>query len=100
MKKRMVSLFLVLCMGLGLCACGDSPAGGSEAVGGTENGADVTDDMDYSEMSAMVYDAALGEFYDTYEGAKNADSVAERYAQMAVAEAKLLESGVLMPTYS
>lgn len=52
----------------------------------------------YDETSSEIYDAVLGDFYSAYEAAGAVDNVAERYALMAVAEAKLLESSVMIPT--
>lgn len=102
MKKRIVSLFLVLTLGLGLCACGSKTSDVDESQTPATEGAEVTDtgDMDYDALSAKIYNEVLGEFYETYQGAKEASSVSERFALMAVAEAKLLESGVLLPTYT
>ena len=108
MSKRMISLLLAIALCLGLCACGtadkEQTTAGTEAPATTAEtaGNDQVDksSMDYDELSAYVYNQALGEFLDTYEAASAAETVSQRYALMAVAEAKLLESGVLMPTYS
>lgn len=105
MKKRVVSLMLVLAMTASLTACGNdknaqtpsdngSTVDGTEAVGSTENGSDAAS---YDEQSAEIYDANLGEFYDAYMAVDNAETVSERFALQAIAEAKLLESGVLLP---
>ena len=48
--------------------------------------------------SRKVYKEALGEFYTAYLQAKGQSNVSYRYALMAIAEAKLLESGVMVPT--
>ena len=108
MSKRMISLLLAIALCLGLCACGtadkeqttagtETPATTAETAGNDQ--ADKSS-MDYEELSAYIYDQVLGEFLETYEAASGAETVSQRYALMAVAEAKLLESGVLMPTYS
>ncbi len=55
---------------------------------------------EYDAKSAEVYDAAFGEFYETYLEALEADDISERYALMAVAEAKMLESAVMIPLSS
>ncbi|MCD8379955.1 MAG: ABC transporter substrate-binding protein [Lachnospiraceae bacterium] len=48
-----------------------------------------------SDNDEAVYMQALGEFYDTYQASLDTSlSVSERYAMMALAEAKLAESGV------
>lgn len=71
-------------------AAGDDSAAADEDANPMPDG--------YDETSTAIYNEALGEFYDAYETAKEAESVSERYALMAVAEAKLMESGVMLPT--
>ena len=47
---------------------------------------------------AEIFDLALGEFSDLYSAAKDTSlSISERFAQMAIAEAKMLESGIMIP---
>lgn len=54
--------------------------------------------MEYDERSTYLYEQNLGEFYELYMEAKDeVDDLSKRHAMMAVAEAKLLESGVLNP---
>ncbi len=55
---------------------------------------------EYDVKSAEVYEAAFGEFYETYLEALEAENISERYALMAVAEAKMLESAVMIPLSS
>lgn len=114
MKKKAVSLLLVMSMALSLVACQsketdvedtadtgsqtEEVSGSSSADAASGESAVDTSEMSYDELSAYVYDQALGEFYATYEGAKDAETVSGKYALEAIAEAKLLESGVLMPT--
>ncbi|MGN0374252.1 MAG: ABC transporter substrate-binding protein [Butyrivibrio sp.] len=107
MKKKIVSLFLALSLAMSLCACSQNSGSskGSSTVDDstTDEGKDPEvdkDSMDYSELSSYIYNEVLGDFYSTYEKAKESENVSERYALMAVAEAKLLESGVIMPTYT
>lgn len=45
-----------------------------------------------------VYMEVLGDFYTAYSTAKEEENVAKSYALQAIAEAKLLESGVMLPT--
>ncbi len=61
---------------------------------------DPTADMDYDEASAYLYEENLGEFYEYLTEGKEAENVSEGYALMALAEAKLLESGLLLPQSS
>lgn len=54
--------------------------------------------MDYDERSSYLYEKNLGEFYSLYMDAKaEVGNLSKRYAMMAIAEAKLLESGVVNP---
>lgn len=52
----------------------------------------------HAEVSEALYHEVLGEFYEYYERATEAPTVSERYALMAIAEAKLLGSGVMLPS--
>ena len=120
MKKKLVSMLLVAAMTASLCACNgttnESTADSSDASQASSS-ATVTEsseggqeavvtpsiawaDMEYDEASAYVYDAALGEFYDIYQKAASAKSDSESYALQALAEAKLLESCVMLPSSS
>lgn len=53
--------------------------------------------LDYDATSAFVYDAQMGEFKAMLDAAKEAGTQAERFAIMAQAEAKLLETATLIP---
>ena len=71
-----------------------------QKMGGVERNEEILklEAMEYDERSAYLYDKNLGEFYEYYQKAKEeVDNVSLRYAMMAVAEAKLLESGVQSP---
>ena len=112
-------MLLVLCMVLTsiatLASCADpadDPAvsdKGTQAPGNennndpTEGNGDEEDDFDaeaYDKTSAELYDKVLGEFRKAYEAAKAEKNESKKWAMMAIAEAKLLESGVMMPTSS
>ena len=109
--KRVLSVVLALTMVLALAACGSTPAPTTETPTVTEAPATTTEeplaadtylleDFDaeaYSDESSELYQEILGEFDALFEEAKGEESIAMRYALMAVAEAKLLESGVLLP---
>ncbi len=114
MKKfnKFLSLMLVLAMMVSLVACGgntEKPAetqapaaaeteAAAEAVTYVDPYADLRED--YDALSTAIYEDVLGEFMAAYDAAKAATNVSERYALMAVAEAKLLESGVMLPLTS
>lgn len=116
LSKRIIALMMAAMMTLSMAACGGNDTGagtgastgastevdGSGATGGTEGttGGDVAVELSYDEMSAQVYDEVLGDFYAAYEAAKAATNVSERYALMAIAEAKLMESALMLPLYS
>ena len=91
MKKLAKILALVTALVLALSCF----AYAEEAVEEEEIDADA-----YYAVSAELYDANLGEFVEAYAAAKEAETIPERYALMAVAEAKLMESGVMFPTTS
>lgn len=81
--KRLFALFLMVA--LLLCGCNRRSQEPQQAP------------EDYDTLSREIYDAALGEFLQAYNAAQQATSVSQRHALMAVAEAKLLASGVMLP---
>ena len=109
--KKILCLVLALVMALSMIACGSkepeaTAAPTEETAAPTEATpeapaeyvdpyADYADD--YDALSQAIYDDVLGEFLTVYEAAKAATNVSERQALMAVAEAKLLGSGVMLP---
>lgn len=93
--KKILALALCLVMVLSLAACGGSgdeptatPTPNTSAEGGI-----LTDDE-------AIYMNSMGEFYDAYMAAFEAETLSERWALMAIAEAKFLESGVATPMYT
>ena len=115
-SKKIICMLLALVMAFGLIACQSNqpattepgasqpaatepaatePAGPVEYVDPYAEYAD-----DYDALSQAIYDDVLGEFYTTYEAAKAATNVSERQALMAIAEAKLMASGVMLPLSS
>lgn len=60
----------------------------------------VEDVEAYTAGSRAIYDAVLGDFYAAYQKAKEAEKIGERFALMAVAEAKLLGSAIMIPLTS
>ena len=89
--KKLLALVLALVMSLAMAV----PAFAYEGPDW-----DAIDAMDYDDMSDTIYDWNLGEFYENYVVAKEEISdLNVRSALMAIAEAKLLESGVFMPIY-
>lgn len=107
MKKKFLCLILALAMLLSLVACGgnnnDTPSTPDPAPTtepDTNTPAEPEDNgelVPYTYDDDEVYEAALGEFYTYYQEALEAPTVAERYAKMAVAEAKMLSAGVMIP---
>ena len=128
MKKRSVAgklmaVMLTAAMTVSMTACGDSPAETLQSESSitqdtaeestessvsedTQEDTSAEEDTEeqefdfaaYEELSTEIYQEQMGEFYDTYMAAKETDTVSERYALMAVAEAKLMESAVMLPT--
>lgn len=123
-KTRILCLVLALVMCLGLVACGgnndkpndndnpnnnpsdndnpNTPEGPQPPVDDGTLAADVYtmdafDAAGYPEKSDEIYDKVLGEYYEYYQQALAEQDPNQRIAKMAIAEAKLLESGVLVP---
>lgn len=98
MKKRIVSVLLALTTMLSLCACGGSKTESTQTGEATGALVGVNASRDYDEVSAELYNAALGDFYEAYQEALKEENVSKRYALEAIAEAKLMESAVMVPT--
>jgi len=73
---------------------------GEEQQGSATSIADAIADMDYDAASAYLYDLNLGEFWELYQEALAEDNVSVKYAKEAIAEAKLMESAIMLPTQS
>lgn len=114
-RKRILAILLAGTMAAAsLTACGsssnDTPSVDEAATeisdetaaadASTEGTVDLSA-MSYDDLSSYIYEQNFGEFYDFYVAAKEeTGNLSLRYAAMAVAEAKLLESGVLYPQTS
>ena len=110
--KKIICLLLAVVMVLGLAACGGKSETPAPTNSGNNSSAETTAAAggyadpyaefaeDYDALSAALYEDNLGEFSALYAEAKEAESVSERFALMAIAEAKLLESAVLLPSTS
>ncbi len=100
--KKLLALLLVAVMAISVVAC--APATNTPTptdapkVEYVDPYADLREDHDA--LSEAIYKDVLGDFLKYYEAAKTATTVSERFALMAVAEAKLLGSGVLLPLSS
>ena len=95
--KKLLALALCLAMVLALAACGEEPAPAETTP--AETGAPETGNAVLTDDEA-IYMAAMGDYYDAYMAAMEAGTLSERWAQMAVAEAKFLESGTATPMYT
>ena len=108
--KKFLALLLALTMVLAMAACGNNSTPATDATEApkessapaeTEAPSDVATAPaltgDYDADSAALYDYVLGDFYAAYQEATAVDEASEAWAKMALAEAKLLESGVLFP---
>lgn len=83
--KKILSVLLVAFMVFGFAACGEKPV---ELP---------SDELTHDERSAEVYRVQLGEFKEAYDKVKDAKTLSERFALQAIAEAKLMESAVMLP---
>ena len=122
MKRKIVSALLGMSMTASLVACGNSGSGSSDpadesvsvsssassesdasASASSESEAEAEESempVGYDETSTELYNEALGDFNDALATAKEAETVDERYALMAVAEGKLMESAMMYPLIS
>ena len=114
MKKKFLSLVLALVMLLSLVACGNKNEPATEPTPDTPPVEDTTPDtpdtpdepaevVNYTEASHdddEIYALVMGEFDEAYAKALAESNVSTRYALMAVAEAKMLEAGIMAPTTS
>ena len=89
---KILSLVLALTM-----LCGMALGEGTQLAAEAQTEVDVEA---YEETSSEVYDLVLSDYNDFYSKAKAADNVSERYALMAIAEAKLFEAAVMIPLES
>jgi len=114
MKKKIVSIMLVLTMIMSLIACGKKTDSEdtikkeekqeSQTITESESkDTEVTpteapsEEASYDDISSEIYNAQLGEFYKAYQAVDSAKTVSERYALEAIAEAKLMEAAVMLP---
>ena len=106
MKKKLLCLTLALAMLLGLVACGNN----NEPADTNNPDAPPADTNNPDEPTATpegfqpltydedeIYDLNFTEFLEYYDAALAANDTNERWAKMAIAEAKLLESGLVTP---
>lgn len=72
----------------------------NEVVDGGEEDSEADVDPEYYIESAALYDQNLGEFWDLYQEALAEENVSVKYAKEAIAEAKLMETALMLPTSS
>ena len=92
--KKILALVLAAAMFVStLAACGKDDE--AEAL------VDEIQTKDYEEQSSTLYESTLGDFLSIYQDAsKEKIDISQRYAKMAIAEAKLMEAAVMFPTIS
>ncbi len=105
MNKKVLSMLLAVCMLVAsvatLSGCDNDPADTSSTPGPVTDYKDPYADItDENELYAKIYEDTLGDFITAYEAAKAEPNESKKWAMMAIAEAKLLASGVMMPTTS
>ena len=110
--KKILAMLLVVAMVLSMVACGGNTTPSTEAattpvatdapvaVEPVEYVSPYAGIEDYDELSEAIYMDVLGEFYEAYSKVAEAESLSERYALQAIAEAKLMEAAVMLPIYS
>ncbi len=91
--KKLLTILLALAMCFSFAACGKKEVTVDEfrQFNAETYGSDCT----------TLYNNALSDFYKIYSEARaNNTDMAKRYADMAIAEAKLMEAAVMMPLYT
>ena len=100
--KKLLCVLLAATTAFSMCACGgkkdDTATNDNSGDSGAKTALDLSD-MSYDEQSSAIYEYVLGDFYEAYQAALASENNDERYALMAIAEAKMLESGIMTPTY-
>ncbi len=108
--KKILALMLAVVMILAAFAACQDPTpgpgqpGNDDPVNPGNDDPVVADPVDpyagktHAEISDALFTQVLGEFTAAYEKAFAAKTVSERYALMAIAEAKLLGAGVMLPS--
>ena len=108
--RRIAALLLCLLMTFSLAACGngrdnaaDDESGtapsGNNASNETPSADDAAGGFVVADTDEEIYMNNFGEFYDAYQAAMEAETVSERHALLAVAEAKALEAAGGTPMY-
>ena len=104
MSKKVLSMLLVLCMVFASVAALASCSEKEEEGANNDRVVNYADPYkgieDKEELYAKIYEDTLGDFLKAYEAAKAEKNESKKWAMMAIAEAKLLASGVMMPTSS
>ena len=94
MNKKLLSLALALVMLVAVFAGCNNSASESNGI----TAVDPYAGKEHAEISDDLYKKVLGEFDSYYKAAKEATTVSERFALMAIAEAKMLSTGVMLPS--
>ncbi len=92
MSKKILSLVMVMVMVMSLFA------GCASILGPSVTATDPYAGKEHLDISDDLYAKVLGEFDKYYKEAKAATDISTRFALMAIAEAKMLETGVMLPS--
>ena len=95
---KILALLLALCLVASIFVACDGNEPTTDDQGGKVTATDPYAGKTHQEVSEAIYNEVLGSFYEYYAKATAAETVSERFALMAIAEAKLLESGILLPS--
>lgn len=95
---KILALLLALCLTASIFVACDGNEPTTDTQGGKVTATDPYAGKTHQEVSEAIYNEVLGSFYEYYAKATAAETVSERFALMAIAEAKLLESGILLPS--
>lgn len=102
--KKLIALVLAMAMVLSMAACAPKAPATNPSTNPSSGGSDPTEPTAPARPDSYVraddeemYAAALSQFLEIYNQAKECESISERFAMMAKAEAYLLDAAVMVP---
>lgn len=103
--KKMTFAGLSVFTVIALASCGNttpSASSGATSTPSSTSGSSTSTGTkgDTEKTDSELYNEILGDFYSVYKDSLDEEDTDVKYAKMALAEAKLLSSGVMVPTRS
>lgn len=100
-KKLLALLLVVSMLAMAFAACEPTDTTSKDTSNESNASGETSGDDKPKELTdEEIYKMVLGEFNDIYAAAADAKTLSEKFALQAIAEAKLLQSGIMLPTTS